>query len=79
MGHDKLITLAASHGITLTEDDFTQPKMQELELDELDAVAGGKFTCYCDRGGQGSGPGGFCICPREGNGVGLNGDYWQRM
>lgn len=27
-GHDKIIAIAASHGITLTEDDFVQPEMQ---------------------------------------------------
>lgn len=38
----KLIELAKQHGIDVTEEDFTQIEMAELDDEELEAVTGGK-------------------------------------
>ena len=54
--------LAASHGFTLTEDDFKPSEMEALTEDELEAVAGGFGGCGCTGFGGGGGGGLICGC-----------------
>ena len=54
MGKDELLALAKELGLALTEADLTQPT-QELDDDDLDAVAGGSdVSCVCAMGGGGT-------------------------
>ena len=43
---DAFVKFAAKYGFTLTGEDF-KPKMRELSLDELEAVAGGRLLEEC--------------------------------
>ena len=52
MDKDAIIAAAKELGFELTEADFVQPE-DELNEDELDAVAGGG-NCYCFMGGGGT-------------------------
>ena len=55
MGKDELIALAKDLGLELTEADLTKPAAQELDDDDLDAVAGGSdVSCACAMGGGGT-------------------------
>ena len=68
------IDFAASHGFTLTEDDFKPSEMTELTEDEMKAVAGGAAcACMCTDGGEGSGYGISCDCGWLGLGAGNGG------
>ena len=54
MGKDELIALAKELGIELTDADLVRPS-QELDDDELDAIAGGgDVSCVCAMGGGGT-------------------------
>lgn len=61
-----VIKIAAKHGFTLTEEDFKAADMNEMNEDELEAVAGG--DCYCPVGGSGTGNGKQCVCVVGGKG-----------
>jgi len=55
MGMEELLALAKELGLELTEADLTRPAVQELNDDELDAVAGGvDVSCACAMGGGGT-------------------------
>ena len=55
MGKEELLALAKELGVTLTEADLAKPAVQELDDDELDAVAGGSdVSCACAMGGGGT-------------------------
>lgn len=63
------ISLAAAHGITVTEADFAAPTTPDsLSDDELAAVSGGGFVpgtspmCGCMVGGGGEWEGTVCAC-----------------
>ena len=60
-----VIKVAAKHGFTLTEEDFKAEAMEELDEDELEAVAGG---CCCAGIGGGTGSGKQCVCVLGGKG-----------
>ena len=55
-----VIKIAAKHGFTLTEEDFKAADMNEMNEDELEAVAGG--YCVCSIAGGGTGNGKQCAC-----------------
>ena len=61
-----VIKVAAKHGFTLTEEDFKAEAMEELDEDELEAVAGG--ACHCPVVGGGTGNGKQCACVVGGKG-----------
>ena len=61
-----VIKIAAKHGFTLTEEDFKADDMNEMNEDELEAVAGG--VCFCLVGGGGTGNGKQCGCVVGGKG-----------
>ena len=70
--NQKIIKIAAGHGVTLTAADFDEEK-RELAEEELAAVAGGSGgLCACGVGGWGGGLGGteegWCVCPGYGEG-----------
>lgn len=71
---ERVIALAAQHGIRLTREDFA-PDSREIDEDELDAVAGG-VCCFCviAGGGSGSENSSFtsqtCVCMACGDGEG---------
>ena len=55
-GREALIALAKEKGIELTAADFEKkPVSNELDDDELDAVAGGRGACTCGIAGVGGG------------------------
>ena len=62
-----VIKVAAKHGFTLTEEDFKAEAMEELDEDELEAVAGG--VCVCLVAGGGTGWGKQCACVIGGKGT----------
>ena len=47
---DKLVAIAKDFGYTLTSDDFEE-KEGELDLDDLEAVAGGAGGCFISNAG----------------------------
>ena len=61
-----VIKVAAKHGFTLTEEDFKADDMNEMNEDELEAVAGG--CCVCPLAGGGTGNGKQCACVIGGKG-----------
>lgn len=71
----RVTELAAAEGIPLTDADFA-PEAQEIDEEELGAVAGGAM-CYCVAAGGGSGgktdeyQQNNCICVVGGSGEGL--------
>ena len=72
--NQKIIEIAAGHGVTLTAADFGSEKAELTEA-ELAAVAGGDGSdgkCVCLGGGYGRGLGrteeGWCMCPGYGEG-----------
>ena len=62
-----VIKVAAKHGFTLTEEDFKAADMNEMNEDELEAVAGG--VCVCPYVGGGTGTGKQCACVMGGKGT----------
>lgn len=55
MGMEELIALSRELGIEITESDLSKPAKEELDDDELDAVAGGAdVSCACAMGGGGT-------------------------
>ncbi len=72
------IKAAAEYGVELTEEDFqTAGAKEELQDDELDAVAGGSM-CFCDRNGGGLEDEyhGTCVCVFVGIGEATD-DYYM--
>ena len=52
---EELLALAKELGLELTAEDLEKPAMQELNDDDLDAVAGGSdVSCACAMGGGGT-------------------------
>jgi len=70
-----LVAMAADMGYSLTTDDFKKP-VEELDDDELDAVAGGgDVSCACAMGGGGTKDSNdkTCACVLAGAGYAKNG------
>ena len=67
-----IVKLAASVGIELIEDQLVlhAPQMEELDDDELDAVAGGYKDCVCVLGGGGEADADGMACACVAAGVG---------
>ena len=79
MDMDALLALAKDLGLELTEADLAKPAMQELNDDELDAVAGGgDVSCACALGGGGTKDNNdkTCACVLAGAGYSKSG--WER-
>ena len=74
----KTIKIAAEAGMTLTEVDFEPPE-EEMDDDELEAVAGGWKKCYCAIGGGGKADedGKACACVAEGLGESRRKPVWR--
>ena len=68
-----VIKIAAKHGFTLTEEDFKADDMNEMNEDELEAVAGG--VCACPVVGGGTGNGKQCACVWGGKGESDSGRF----
>lgn len=76
MGQDEVLALAREMGVELTEADLEKPAVQELDEDELDAVAGGiDVSCACAMGGGGTKDNNdkTCACVIAGGGYARNG------
>lgn len=65
----ELIRIAGEYGYALTEEDLNQEENEELSLDELESVSGGRGTdlngdpCFCAVGGGKAGSNGKdCGC-----------------
>ena len=72
---EDVLKVAAAHGFDLTAEDLDVPEeeIRELDLDELDGVAGGEGgDCYCIGAGYGEADdiySGACLCLSNGAGV----------
>lgn len=73
---DKIIKLAESTGILLTEEDFNA-EYGEIDEAELADVTGGWKTCFCVQGGGGTGDkdGKTCACVAVGLGYRKDNDH----
>ena len=73
---ENLLEMAKELGIELTEADLEKPAVQELNEQELDAVAGGA-RCFCFLGGGGKAGGAYqneiCACVLGGTGDNVHG------
>lgn len=62
---EETIAIANKHGIALTQEDFA-PAEEELSIEELDSVAGGRNYCFIIGVGDGRGPASNCALIGEG-------------
>lgn len=71
MQKEEVLALAKDMGMELTEEDFAENAVQELDDDDLDTVAGGSdVSCACAMGGGGTKDvnDGVCACVLAGVG-----------
>jgi len=76
MGKEEILALAKELGLTLTDADLEKPAVQELNDDDLDAVAGGSdVSCACALGGGGTKDNNdkTCACVLAGGGYSQSG------
>lgn len=71
---EELIAIAKGLGFELSDADFIKPAVQEMDDDELDAVAGGG-ACVCALGGGGTADNYHKTCACVAAGVGLEKEY----